>query len=757
MKPSIRLCGCNAWALPGALLLALLITDCITVDCGAGLVLRGVRVDRRQVRVYERVTIDFSLNRRYDNPFNADQIRIEARIDPPAGPAWSVPGFWIQPYDGGLVAGKPHVEKAGAPHWQVRLSFPAPGEYTVTVTARAPADHASAPPISIRVLPVDVPGRIRRTSEDHRYFVTDRGETFFPVGANVCWAERDWGRGVFAYDHWLARYAAQGCNMFRVFLNSEFTDCALHTPASGFDRIDQRRAWNFDHVLELAEGLHLWVMPVFESFTSLSRNKEFWGFFEQSVYFRGNGGPLDEPEDFFTNPIMKREFRNRLRYAVARWGYSPNLFAWELFNEVDGSENYKSANVAAWHREMADCLRKIDPWHHLISTSLTHPPGDPAVAALPEMDFVMSHLYNDPDFAEALGRCRTECVAARDRPHFFGEFGASNLGGGKQLDPEGICIHNALFASPGQEEAGAPLSWWWDVYIDPLDLYLIWGAFNRWINGFDFVAQHPVKVVAETVYIDPDAPRSPEDVEILPTKRAWAPASFNRPAHIRISRFGAVSGDLPLSALQHGLGGHKPLHNPVTFNVNFSAPTSFVLDVGDVSGYGGARLDVKVDGKLVLNESLTDRPDPKDKTLLRQYRGPRRVPVPAGRHTIRVENTGPDWFEVLRYAFPRSVTPSRPPLRVYGLIGRTQALLWIQNRYHTWFRANRADYQPYSVRGARCCLSRLRPGQWRVERWDTNKGRAVESCLRTVGPDGKLRIDLPDIARDTAYRLYKKP
>ena len=38
--------------------------------------------------------------------------------------------------------------------------------------------------------------------------------------------------------------------------------------------------------------------------------------------------------DFFTDVRAKADYKNRLRYLVARYGYSTSVFAWEFFNEV---------------------------------------------------------------------------------------------------------------------------------------------------------------------------------------------------------------------------------------------------------------------------------------------------------------------------------------------------------------------------------------------------------------------------------------
>ena len=55
------------------------------------------------------------------------------------------------------------------------------------------------------------------------------------------------------------------------------------------------------------------------------------------------------------------------------------------------------------------------------------------------------------------------------------------------------------------------------------------------------------------------------------------------------------------------------------------------------------------------------------------------------------------------------------------------------------------------------CLSELPSGRWLVERWDTHEGQPVENHTRTVKPDGRLLIDLPEIVWDTAYRLHRQP
>ncbi len=45
---------------------------------------------------------------------------------------------------------------------------------------------------------------------------------------------------------------------------------------------------------------------------------------------------LDESIYFFTDERAKYHYKNRLRYMVSRYGYSPNIAALELFSEING-------------------------------------------------------------------------------------------------------------------------------------------------------------------------------------------------------------------------------------------------------------------------------------------------------------------------------------------------------------------------------------------------------------------------------------
>jgi endo-1,4-beta-mannosidase len=75
-------------------------------------------------------------------------------------------------------------------------------------------------------------------------------------------------------------------------------------------------------------------------------------------------------DQFFLNPLTREMYRDKIRYVVARWGYSTNIFSWEFWNEIESVE--PKEGIFAWMREMTAYLRSVDPWRHLIKSSAHH-------------------------------------------------------------------------------------------------------------------------------------------------------------------------------------------------------------------------------------------------------------------------------------------------------------------------------------------------------------------------------------------------
>jgi hypothetical protein len=83
---------------------------------------------------------------------------------------------------------------------------------------------------------------------------------------------------------------------------------------------------------------------------------------------------LNSVKDFFSNPTAQRYFKNKLRYAQARWGYSPAIGMWQLASEISQFGNYPGAGIGPYFHNSAfydqDHVDKLYQWQCIMSNYL---------------------------------------------------------------------------------------------------------------------------------------------------------------------------------------------------------------------------------------------------------------------------------------------------------------------------------------------------------------------------------------------------
>jgi len=218
---------------------------------------------------------------------------------------------------------------------------------------------------------------------------------------------------------------------------------------------------------------------------------------------------------------------------------------------------------------------------------------------------------------------------------------------------------------------------------------------------------------------------------------------------------GVVEGIKQLSRLQHGVKNHPDLHNPVTFEVDYPADGRFVVHVGKVSGYGGAGLQIFLDGELKLEKLFPDEDD--HQREITTFNGDYEIDVPAGSHAILVENPGADWV-FLDYLLPDYTRKSNPPVRLYALAApgalatEPTVLLWARHEAFNWYRHS-LGLKEWPVPPTEVVLTGIPAGRYRVELWNTLTGKIHPGGMFTT-VSGTLRITLPAFNKSLATRLF---
>jgi hypothetical protein len=156
----------------------------------------------------------------------------------------------------------------------------------------------------------------------------------------------------------------------------------------------------------------------------------------------------------------------RLRYVLARWGYSPQLLAIDLLNEPEWDGPIPESEWMPWARELARFAKTHDGRDHMITvgpvglSSNIGGADERAWYQARENDIVQWHLYGEPFYEPAklaieMTR-RVREVWEYDRPVLCGEFG---YGGEDHATHEHthVGLWSAIFSGAGVLSHTAPV------------------------------------------------------------------------------------------------------------------------------------------------------------------------------------------------------------------------------------------------------------------------------------------------------------
>ena len=405
------------------------------------------------------------------NPYDPAQIDLRVHFTGPDGQRMTVPAFWSQDFDAATQT------PTGEPGWRVRFTPPLAGTWTAQAELLTQTRHSV--PITFTVAASDSPGFVRIDANNPRYFAFDDGSPYIPIGLNIGWGGAD---VLGDYTRWFDRLSANGGNVARVWMASWSFGIEWNDTGLGDYTNRMQQAWLLDQIFKLAEerGIYIMLTLVNHGAFSTSVNPE-WA---DNPYNVANGGPLSNPLAFVTDATAKQFFKQRLRYIAARWGYSPNLLAWEWWNEVNWT-GIGDQDLEPWIAEMTPALQEFDPYDHLITTSnangtLTQ------IWAMDAIDFSQQHDYTGGDLTQTLAEdLRRIQAIAPAKPILMGELGYS-AGGQGALDA--MHHHLGLWAAPFLGYAGGSMYWWWDNFVDPQNQWPQYNALAQFLADENLAA-----------------------------------------------------------------------------------------------------------------------------------------------------------------------------------------------------------------------------------------------------------------------------
>jgi hypothetical protein len=711
------------------------------VLAAAGPAISGLS-DNGPVGRYGKLEVSFSLGTAYANPYDPAQINAQVTFTGPGGVSTTVNAFYYQAYTrSGSTSGET-LTPLGAPGWRARFAPALTGSWAYQVTATDAGGSSSANgAAAVTVQPSAKHGFIHVSAADPRYFAYDDGTVYVPLGEDMAWA----GAGkTYQYDQWMSGLASGGGNFLRVWMAAWGMcvdwDSATHSQAylGDYDN-HQGDLWDLDHVMDTADanGQAVMLCLIHHGEFSSTTNPNWPDNIMSSVW----GGPLTAPDQVWTNATAQALMQRRWRYLVARYAYSTALHSWELWNEMNWTDNFDASHTsdaAAWHSLMKASIRGQDPYQHIITTSFANGAGaNYNLTWNAGMEVVQNHDYGATDWAQfASDNTASYLAAYPGKPFHLGEFGLSDDATSVAQDPTGSSIAETAWGAVMSKAASGGAPWWWDGWIPNQGLYYRWKGISSFLAGEDLDqrAYVPVRPNVST------ATRS--DISITPAFNNGSPWGSPSPA----STFTLdPTGTLSPSANSLGSylwGSWTAGKNPPSFVVNYAVAGQFQVQVTNASTSGTTALTVTLDGgATTLNNTAVSAGN--------SYS----IAVPAGAHTLKVDGTGQDWIVPI-YTF----TNYGGILRCFALTGTAKALGWVQSRNATYWdqcascQGGAAKPLPSVTDGVVQLTGLSNDGTWNVGWYETLNGTLTGSGAATC-TGGALALTVPAITKDLAFKL----
>jgi hypothetical protein len=470
-------------------------------------------------------------------------------------------------------------------------------------------------------LSVDHPlpnGFIRRNPLYPNRFQWDSGTPYYPVGIDMAWKTDS-----ISLTDQLAKLAAAGGNWCRIWACSwdgKNPWWPINDPEAIKNQMWLPALDQWSDIVDTCDKNNLpFQFTLFHHGEVSTTTDPNW---PDNPWNAAKGGFLKDPADFFTDAEAKRRTKMWLRYAVARYASSPELLGWELFNEVQWVDAMKTreVDVAAWHGEMADYIRSIDPYQHLVTSSSTLDYPN----MLTKLDYLQPHTYPADIMASILGT-----KVPDDKPVFYGEFGPGGKADARKA------MRDGMYAGMLANQAGAGQYWYWDI-VEKEDLY---GEITKAQRAV-VLSDLPKHATAHRAVLKASAPGG-GDLAIRPG------GGFEKAKKLKFmlpdEATPADTGGLP--QFIQGENHRDMFPGPIELHFTLAKSGTMKLAVGSSARSGAALVVREGDTQLLRNDFV---PADKDVEINKTYS----VPLKAGAHVIKISNPGVDWFTLSSITIP---------------------------------------------------------------------------------------------------------
>lgn len=334
--------------------------------------------------IYSKHEITFGLNLDYTNPFDPEDISVNGIFTYPDGSIATVPAFYIEEMEYKkenttlMDYYATNYSSLGNNYWCVRFSGDAIGTYSFFLQANT-ADGGCyfSEAQSFELLNADTNGFIEISDENPEYFTDSAdGSLFYGTGSNIAWVRSQFTADPthLSYEYFINQAAQSGANLTRVWLchwawlewMPDTADIKSHSYA-GLGYYNQCISSALDNIFSMCEEKGIRLILTLDDNNEHGNSTKSDGTYSYdgwayNPYNSENGGPAVDTTDYWSNTEVRRHYKNRLRYIIARWGYSTSLMSLNLWNDqttpTDAITEYLS-ELNSYTKELTENYRTL--------------------------------------------------------------------------------------------------------------------------------------------------------------------------------------------------------------------------------------------------------------------------------------------------------------------------------------------------------------------------------------------------------------
>jgi hypothetical protein len=226
---------------------SLIILTIVSAAVYAGQDSETIRIEAQSAEVgrYEKLELLIHVDRRYDNPFDPDEVDLVVVLNTPDGGEMTLPAFFCQDYERRkLNQGRENwFYPVGSGTWKARFAPMQTGSYSAAARLKDKTGTIQSPSVRFECVSSANKGFIRVSEKDPRFMELSDGEPFFAIGQNLAFVGEGQYVTLSKAEEIFGRLAANGANFLRIWTCCEDWAMAIEAKKSAWDRSWSRKAY----------------------------------------------------------------------------------------------------------------------------------------------------------------------------------------------------------------------------------------------------------------------------------------------------------------------------------------------------------------------------------------------------------------------------------------------------------------------------------------------------------------------------------